>query len=587
MPRKTTAFDEEIKLLKRWKTEDPLVHRRFKEWRRKWKILGPVEFAHKILKVDPESGGPLVLSEDQIEFLLDVSKRGVRLAIIVAGRGAGKTFSLAVYVIWRIFTHEFWGISCMGGSAEQSEKIHKYVSYWVRETQELGSYCVKCTTKRVATYCESYASFLSCSVTSVRGPHTVELIIDEQAAGEQRGGTKIIKAAIGQVSTSKDIHIIKSSTAQYIQGDFIYTWNNAKKLGYKRYRWSIAKHSNGIEDPYKIYQDYNPKNWISNVPWIPDLNIGILRNNMSNDEWLVEALGGLGSASGLVFNPKDMTACICTRCRDERRECKPYEEQHCPIVQFFMQLEGFPVKKIPVSVKKALRKVGRRTEGVDWGKNAPCAFTVSGRLKRMVLILHSEEEVIGGDADKIQKAIDIAREWNIEIIRPDPREWAYNNAISEEGFAVHQLFTGASGEIEKNKYIYTLKKFVERHQLLIPCIFEDLIRSMRNATYDENGRIRKSDDHSLDSCLYAVSYYAEESDQTAFWKAIKGETAKEMSKEKKEAIKKQKEENIRRTGDEDVQIIDDWEEYIKKRKWQKEEEKDDDEFPWGEGVDMW
>ena len=502
---------------------------------------------------------------------------------------SGKTFVLAVYVTWRIFTHEFWGVSCMGGSAEQSEKIHKYVSYWVREQSELNSYCLKYTTKKISTYCDSYVRFLSCSETSVRGPHVVELIIDEQAAGEQRGGTKTMKATIGQVSTSKDIHIHKSSTAQFIQGDFIDTWNNAKKLGYKRYRWSIAKHKSGEDDPYRIYQDINPNNWISNVPWILDQNVKILRDNWSDDEWLVEALGGIGSASGLVFDPNDLTACICSRCLDENKPCEPYKNGYCPIIQYYMQLEGSPSDKIPLDTKKALRKIGRRTEGVDWGKKSPCAYTATGKYRRAVFVLHSEEEVIGGDADKIQKAIDIAEKWNIDVIRPDPREWAYNNAIAEKGFAVHQLFTGATGDVEKNKYLFVLKRLVERHLIIIPCIFEDLIRSLRSATYDDKGRIRKHKDHSLDSLIYAVSYYDEVSDQTAFWKAIRGEVIEEeMTEEEQETIKKQKEENVKRTGDEDIRIIDDWEEYVKKRKWKKEEEREGEgEFPWGEGADMW
>jgi hypothetical protein len=476
----------------------------------------------------------------------------------------------------------------MGGSAEQSAKIHKYVSYWVRECPNLREYCAKCTTKKVLTYGNGEALFLSCSATSVRGPHTHELIIDEQAAGESRGKTKEIKAAIFQVSTSPDIHIIKSSTAQFIHGDFLHTWNNAERMGYKKYSWTIAKHKSGITDPYQVYQDMNMNNWESNVPWIPDLNIRILRNARSNDEWLVEALGGISRSSGLVFNPADIDSCICSRCLDLKKPCKPYKEGYCPIIQLNMQLEGIPVKKIPLSVKKALRKVGQRTEGIDWAKHAPCAYTATGKMKRIVFVLYSEEEVGATDDEKVKKGVDIARKWDIEIIRPDPREWAYNNAISAKGFAVHQLFTGERGDVEKGKMVFTLKRFVERHQLIIPCVFEDLIRSMRNASFDENGRIRKRDDHSFDSILYAVSYYGEMANQAAFWEAMKGEIEdeerrKEVEKEKEE----QRKENIKKTGDPDVQVIEDWTEWAKREKWQKEEVEEEEEFPWGQGIDMW
>ena len=56
-----------------------------------------------------------------------------------------------------------------------------------------------------------------------------------------------------------------------------------------------------------------------------------------------------------------------------------------------------------------------------------------------------------------------------------------------------------------------LKKFVERHKLCIPRHEDndDLVRSLRNLTYDESGKIRKQDDHSADAMIYAISYYDE------------------------------------------------------------------------------
>jgi|GEM_PF-2397470 len=580
-------YDEEMRLLKKWRKKDVRVHREFAEWRRRWRVKGPVEFAHKILKVDPESGEPLILSEDQIEILLDLSKRGVRLAVLVAGRGAGKTFVIAVYVIWRIFTHEYWGISCMGGSAEQSAKIHKYISYWVNNCPELMEYWVKCTTKEIKTYSNSYASFLSCSGTAARGPHTKELIIDEEAAGEKAGKTEHIEASLFQVSTSSDIHIIKSSTAHYIHGDFLRTLNNAEKLGYKKYQWSIARHVSG-EDPIKHYQDHNPDNWFSNVPWIPDLNIQILRKDRSNDKWLVEALGGVSIASGLVFNPADIDACVCSRCLDEGEECKPYKEGHCPIIQMQMQLEGLPPNKIPHSTALALQRVGMRVEGVDWGKVSPCAYSAMGKFRRIVFVLAHKELVGQSDRDKIDEAIEMAKEWNIEIVRPDPREWAYNNELGEKGFTIHELFAD-KGPDDKGEYIFTAKKYIERHWVVIPCVFEDLIRSLKNLTWDETGKIRKSDDHSFDAFLYAISYYGEMAEQAAFWKAVQRKPAGAIQDEKlMEKIIEQRKENKEKSGDPDIEIIEDWEAWIRKKRWEKEEGEDEDEgFPWGEGVNMW
>jgi len=505
-----SVFDEEIRARKKWK-QSKVLSRQFAEFRRIWKARGPVKFAEEILKKDPITGRPLRLSDDQKEFLLDVGKRGVRLAIIVAGRGAGKTFSLAVYIMWRIYTHENWWISCMGGSREQSEKIHSYIAGWINNNPTLETYCLKCTLSEIKTHANSGATFHACSGTSIRGPHTCELIIDEQAAAEEQGKTKFIRAALWEVSTSPDIKIIKSSTAHFVHGDFLHTWNNADKLGYKRYRWSIARHKSGEKDPYKIYQDTNPDNWESNVPWIPDENIRILRNEMSNDEWLVEALGGVSISSGLVFNPLDVDLCICDYCVRHGKECKPYKEGYCPLLHMALELMGVDEEKFAnLSIKQIIAKFMRvRAEGIDWGRVSPSAYTVVGKIRNMAFVLDSEEVTGISDDEKIQKAIKKAKKWNVEVVRPDPREWALNNRIAEAGFAVHELFSGSEGGSAKYEYLHTVKRYIERHLLRIPCAFEDLIRSLKNLSYTKEGKIRKVDDHSFDSLMYAISYFDE------------------------------------------------------------------------------
>lgn len=566
MPRRT-IYDEEMKLLQKWKKSSNLS-REFTEFRRLWRARGPVLFAEHILKIDPNTGRPLQLSDDQKELLLDLAFNGVKLAIIIAGRGAGKTFCLAVYIMWRIFTHENWGISCMGGSREQSDKIHSYISGWINNSEELNRYTLKCTLSEVKTYSGSVATFHACSGTSVRGEHTHELIIDEQAAGEEAGKTRYIEAAIWEVSTSPDIHIIKSSTAQYIHGDFIKTWNNADKLGYKRYRWAIAKHISGNKDPYQIYKDENPDNWSSNLPWIDDTNIKILRRNKSNDEWLVEALGGISRSSGLVFNPLDIDIAICDYCPRHDKECKPYKEGYCPLLHVQFELMGIPKKSIEgKSVSQLLRNLKDRVEGIDWGRVSQCAYTVLGRFNDYVFVLDHIEEAGMSDYQKVKRAIDLAKKWKVEIIRPDPREWVLNNQIADAGFAVHELFSEKGG-IDKIGYISTFKRYVERHRFIIPYAFQDLIRSLKTVTYTKEGKIMKKGDHSFDSALYAISYYGEFADTAIWTKAIT--TAEEESKKREEAERKNEE------GKEDVVE----EEFPPKKK------RGDEDNIW-KGFDLW
>ena len=121
--RSKGLFDEETKLWMQHKKKDVTFHTDYDKWRQYWREAGPTRFALEVLKIDPNTGKPLKLSTGQKEFLDDSHKNLYRLVIIAAGRGSGKTFVLACYIMWRIYTFDNWSIECMGGSAEQSDKI--------------------------------------------------------------------------------------------------------------------------------------------------------------------------------------------------------------------------------------------------------------------------------------------------------------------------------------------------------------------------------------------------------------------------------------------------------------------------------
>jgi len=482
----------------------------YEKWRKIWFEAGPIRFATEVLAIDPENGGPLLLSEDQKEFLTDVCLNGVQLAIISAGRGSGKTFVLAIYITWRIFTHQYYHISCMGGSSEQSDKVQNYITGWIRHNEDLRSYTLKNVRRSIKTHADSSVSFHSCSATSVRGPHVRDIIIDEEAAGEERGGTRYIKAAMWEISTAKDMRIIKSSTPHLTFGDFLETWNEYDKLGFKRYQWAIARHVSGEKDPYKIYKDVVSSHWLTNVPWAADATIQHMRRQKSDEEWLVEALGAISMSSGLVFKPEDIEACICNKCEI----CRPYENpsEHfsgCPLVQYQLQMEGMRHDDIPRMPRQALQYIGDRIIGIDWGKVAPDCYSAIARYGNTAFVLDFKELYGQTDAEKIDTTDKMAKKWSVEIIRPDPEQWSYSNTLMDMGYAVHLLFSFEGGN-EKERYTFVLKKFVERHSIIIPKAYKALIRSLKNLTYDESGKIRKVDDHPFDSLIYGISYYGEE-----------------------------------------------------------------------------
>jgi len=577
-----SAYDDEIRQRIKWQNKKASEHKDYAEWRRYYRENGPVIFAEKWLKIDPETGGPIILSEEQKRFLMDLGMGKVKFAILIAGRGGGKSFLLAIYVCWRIFCFDFWGITVMGGSAEQSGKENKYIKFWIVNCKgifndheiKMIELAPRPTKKEIWTQSNSYAIFTPCSDTAARGPHPKELILDEQAAGEKAGKGDIIETALGQVSTSSDMHVIKASTAQFVFGDFLKTWDKAEEIGYTRYHWALAKHISGDTDIYKHYHDRDPDMWISNVAWVNTSNIRAFRKQMSDDKFLVEILGGIGKASGLVFNRDDIEACTCSICPDDNRQCIPYKEGHCYLVQKTME-QGYGINP-PESTREALKSVTMRNEGIDWGQASPTCYTIMGKFREDVFVLHNETKLASTDDDKIDTAAANARDWGVNILRPDPREWAYCNALEKKGFSVHKLFSFEGGD-EKLKYLFTFRRFVERHKFHIPCKYKDFLDCLRQMSYDKDGKVVKKRDHNFDSALYGISYYGEIQEDDDLWNNIKG-GQKDTEKKKDEELNQDKKE--------EVDVIENWEKWARKDKRGNEEEQNNAEdegmdFPWG------
>ena len=447
------------------------------EWdriRQKYKRLGPIRLAQDFKFT--VKGKPILFSDDQKQFLNDVWKHGVRFALIVAGRGAGKTLMLAVYGIWLIICFDYGcDVSAMGGSAEQSEKIQGYITEWER-TIPFITWSIRRNLRgqkpKVITKHYNEISFHTCSETSVRGPHTHKLFQDEVCAGEKAGNIAEIKAAWYEISTSPDIGLIMTSTAHYAFGLFVEIMQNPQDYGFKVYRWAIAEHESGVTDPYQIYKFKT--GWKPKLPWFTQEAIDFLRKNSSDEEWLVEALGGIGLRSGLVINPEDLETALTDEIDPE-----------------------------------LLKHITERRLGIDWGKVSPNAFTVVGRKKEDVYILFNEELIGVRDSEALKRVEQICKEYNIEIILPDPAQYSMNSLLADKGLTIHELFTLHGGQ-EKQKYVSNTKRHFEHHLIHIPRKYDKLINSIKQLSYDKKGRVRKRNDHSWDSLTYALAEFYED-----------------------------------------------------------------------------
>jgi hypothetical protein len=512
-------------------------------WRALWRERGVIRFAEEVLicppdvPVNPLTGEQpkfVLLSDDQRQFLNDIAVVHIPRFILSAGRGAGKTFIIAVYVAWRITCFNDFSITVMGGSSEQSLKIKEYIDFWRDRIQELF-YCLERSVSggnqpaRIESRWNSYSRFPACSETSSRGSHVTQLFIDEVCVGEAKGkgGAKAVRSARYQLTASADSLLGLTSTAQYILGTFFHTWSHAPELGYKAYRWSIAKHisetwyvggTKNVNWQYVddvLFKDKNPAHWVSNVWWITDADIRDFRRNSTDDEFLVEILGGMSRGSGLVFSRDDLRYTICngslwTDDGYECDECNPYDPEKCPMM-----------KKMGLT----LTMISDRKMGFDFGEISPNAMTVVGRRGNVVFVLYSDERT-GASSEEILRWInDTAKEYKLYEIFADPEERAMRQAIENMDYSTPNVWAAAGGGSIKKQYVNNLRRHVERHILIIPMKFEYLVQSVEELSYEENGDVRKHNDHSFDSLMFSmIDYDVDEEGNVGFYNAVKNRT---------------------------------------------------------------
>jgi len=113
-------------------------------------------------------------------------------------------------------------------------------------------------------------------------------------------------------------------------------------------------------------------------------------------------------------------------------------------------------------------------------------------------VLFNNELVGVRDTEILDYAEKLIKDWNVEIVLPDPAQYAMNNALYERGKTIHKLFTQYGG-VEKIKYIHNTKRHFEQHKIYIPMKYQKLIKSLKQLTYNKKGRIRKINDHSAGS----------------------------------------------------------------------------------------
>jgi len=155
--------------------------------------------------------------------------------------------------------------------------------------------------------------------------------------------------------------------------------------------------------------------------------------------------------------------------------------------------------------------------GFDFGDVAPNAMTIMGQRGKLFFVFYSDERTGMNVDDKVEWIKEETEKWKIHEIVADPEERAMTDILHTKGFSMPNLWA-AGGSQMKNYYATKLKRLMENHMIIIPKEFIFLITSISELAYDDRGKIRKHNDHSYDSFLYASAYYDPESTMDEFWK---------------------------------------------------------------------
>lgn len=510
------------------------------DFRKKCREKGPVWFAENYLRCPPnvppypnweelqeeyycegcerthrrflDSGLPyhVILSEGQKETFIDAWLNGIRLILISAGRGAGKTFGLAVWNCWRLVCFDYYEITCMGGSAEQSKKIQKYIDFWRINNKEVGQIIIKSPkamgNRACKTITHAECSFIACSPTAAMGAHVNEVQIDEACAAEAKGieGREAIEAVDWQTTGRRDTYIWMTSTSHYLLGRFYEVMSNPKKFGFKVYIWSIARHVSG-KSGNKVYTDSNPEHWLPNLWWMTKKEIQKKRKGKSNEEWLCWALGYPSLSSGQLYKQDDIKVITCDICEQQGKDCLPYKWGHCKLIEVFKLGDE----------KSPIKNVRERKAGFDYGDPAPCALVIGGRRiklegehkgKPIIFVLYADEQKGLSSKELYDWVLAKLALYKTEEFNPDPSIGGkhVSEKVDNAGYAVNIL-----DEQAKEERVLNSKVIVERHTVVIPVAFYKLLNSMKQVHRDQRGKIVKYNDHSFDAFCYLCADWGE------------------------------------------------------------------------------
>jgi len=380
----------------------------------------------------------------QRDFFLEVQRMEKRNIAVVAGRGIGKTLSMAIVALWYTFVlpltdpAEPMKVLILAGSLDQANICYSYIVDIITNSNIFSNYLVREPTKaRIEFKGGSWIVPRPASEKAVRGWHPDVLIMDEV----EKVDRNLIYAALPITATSPFSRQIFSATPPQEALTWIEEiWNDYHLRPEKYSSWCFL-------------------NWNAEA-YLDEESRQSLMRALPRDVYLREVAGQFYRQQGKVFNIKDLDSC-----RLENLKQDPSSE------------EIFA--------------------GVDWGfYPSPTAIVVAQRVKKEWRILHSQT-FPGERAETVLDAItNICKSFSVRTVYADSTNRHECMRLSERGLDVRPIsFKG-----EKSFMLSNLRMLIEQHLLRYdPQKEQILLGQLVDYTYET-----KKNDDLVDALMLAV-----------------------------------------------------------------------------------
>lgn len=176
--------------------------------------------------------------DKQFEFLSDFVFGRQKFAVLWGPRGGGKSLIVAL-IIWIRLVYYKQSIVDLAGSGEQAQAVYKYAVGFFDCVPQMKIDLLVSDPLKWRAHLKSNVNLYCCEkMSEAVGKHCPGFVADEACTGDKRKDKNLARAMQGLLS-EKDIWAILLSTMHHSFGMFVDYWKNAKKYGYKKFKWDI------------------------------------------------------------------------------------------------------------------------------------------------------------------------------------------------------------------------------------------------------------------------------------------------------------------------------------------------------------